>query len=483
MGFSNVAFAELKALAAKGIAEDADYGPAISRECLLNEYRKRFRDVERLVAWGESAQRYTPWTADDLEGLQWIDALAQAGHVAALRLRGRVYQARNRLVELLAVAPAALHGMAEHAPPIARFLAEEECRSATPNREAVLRWLDAGTDSDRKIAAGVRELVTVAADMAPPDWKIVRTYLQTFDKEHVVFRHGERVEAPADLVWSFAKYRVESDDGSKHPAGVSLVKRAAALGSTRARIALWSAQYEAAADKRAFLESWFAQYPGHFKEAEQPCVELAASLERGEAGAAPDFEAAMVWYQRATAKTARHAYLPEKLEPDFCHWVAHALDRRWKRCLIADDALAMRWHERAFAVGDERCLDAWLTACANGEMTLPSDPVLAEEHVRRYCGSGVDLKPRKWRLATGVRAMLARAEALLAQGDAAAAARWLVVGTLLDYDEPQFQLAALALQGRGVKQDAAIARSLYVKASAQGHEGAKRALAAMQDGR
>ena len=60
--------------------------------------------------------------------------------------------------------------------------------------------------------------------------------------------------------------------------------------------------------------------------------------------------------------------------------------------MVDDAEMAMRWHERALVLGDERCCDAWLEACAKGDMGLAADPAAALERVRRYRDSGADLK-------------------------------------------------------------------------------------------
>ena len=371
------------------LRRDAPRELALARERELQRCRERLnerRTFERDKVF------YRPWTGEDVAALEWAQALAAAGHHGAERVVERVVHDPKILEQLHQIAPEKLHALAMRWPRVASFLARK-----TFDWDLMQRYLAVGELPDPQRAAEMRQLSAVL----PTDIDALRADLA------VKAWHRE----PGQLLLVCAHARSGSE-------ARALIERALALGSHKARERLFELDFGAAPDKAAFLQQWIDAGRPIAGAAAGACMALGVALERRE-----DRDAATRWYERALGKSAQ--------SKSFAGFVAIALDRRFRNSLLADDELAMRWYQRSLELGDDDSMDIWLRACAAGEMGLAADPQNALERVRRFVASGVDLKARRWRIAGGIRAVRAAAEA---EKDPALAARWREVAALLEED-------------------------------------------------
>lgn len=401
MSLDPAALAALRADAQRGMTEDAAPAPAAAREALLQHYRDAARTNEVL----------------DIDDLEWIDKLARAGHVPAAQLLDRIFAGAPMEV-LLAHERQRLLALAPHSPTLARRLAWRELRQPAPDVARLREWLERGGEPCRGIAGALRELADVAGTPAEADLALVRGML--FDSPFPELDLYANLEA-WELVLAFARRRLGAPDEEERRAARRLLERAAALGSGDAANELFAADFAAASDKASFIRAWLdAGKP----MAPAACVQVAAHYER-----ARGLIEAIPWYERGLHRNPWKS--PGQLDMDFCYNVAHAFDRRWSRMLVDDAELAVKWHARAAEAGDERCLDTWLDTCVKGQMGLAADPDAALGLVRRFLASGVDMAPRRGRLAPSLRALRRRADA---EHDAARAAKWREVIALLEQD-------------------------------------------------
>jgi hypothetical protein len=412
--------AALRSSADQGMFEQAAPAHAEAREKLLQLYRDAWLEHAHLQL-ADPAPRSRPMGDGDLPGVQWIARLAAAGHAPAGAFLERVLRPPH-VQGLLEAAPQAVEELALAVPSLARFLAWEELRKEAPQRPRLERWLEAGGEECRGVLEGLRELDAIAGGPNESDWTILRHGLPG---EHAPGNFEDTLDLGVEgVLYLLAQNRLPLPDEASQRAARALLERAAQLGSAKAAEHLFVEDFKAAPKKRAFLEQWFARGLPRVASSRRPCLQLGAALERGVAGGAPDLRAARAWYRRAVGDYTH--------EPEFCYRVAIAFDRRWRSSCMVDDAeMAMRWHERALVLGDERCCDAWLEACAKGDMGLAADPAAALERVRRYRDSGADLKARRWRTLGAVRALHAAAAA---ESDAARAAKWREAAAVLEKD-------------------------------------------------
>jgi TPR repeat protein len=313
----------------------------------------------------------------------------------------RVAEDRAILEQLHAFAPARLRALAVRWTRAASFLARKEAAREPLDWQLVHGYLAVGEPPDPQRGAEVRELLALVAKPLAQDAALLRAELDA--------RAWSRENGVLLLAW--AQARAGSD-------ARSLIERAAKLGSDKAREKLFGLDFAAAPDKVAFMTRWIADGRPVTGAAARACMALGAQLEHGN-----DRDEAVRWYERAVGRAAG--------DRSFSGFVGLAFDRRMRSCLVEDDELAMRWYERSLELGDDDSMDIWLRACAAGEMGLAPDPANALERAKRFRASGVDLKARRWRIAPGIRAARAAAEA---QGDPALAARWGEVAALLERD-------------------------------------------------
>ena len=425
MSLEPAALAALRASAEQGMSEDAAAAHGAARERLLQLYRDAWTDHGHLQL-NDPEPRSQPMGEADLPGIEWLTRLAEAGHVPAADFLERALQGLH-LRNLVAVAPRQMEALAPRIPRIARYFALHEAQKPVPDRGRLDAWLERVGFELRGLASALRELDDVAGGPCEADWAAVREVMAEQVPggfEHVDFRSATH------LLYRLGLARRAHPEEAKRASARPLLERAAALGSHQALEAIFAEGFEAAASKAAFLQQWFSAGWAATRSSRLPCLQLGAALERGAAGRAPDLDAALPWYERALDKRA--AIEPGRLNNEFCYAVAVAFDRRFPSMCTVDDAeLAVKWHERGLAVGDERCCDAWLEACAKGAMGLAADPAAAVDCAQRFRRSGANLKGCRWRIAGAVAAMHA---AGAAEPDPARAARWRAAAAAIESD-------------------------------------------------
>jgi hypothetical protein len=162
---------------------------------------------------------------------------------------------------------------------------------------------------------------------------------------------------------------------------MALLERAAALGSLRARDALWLQRHAAAPDKAAFLREWLAAHPSPAAAGPLGSVQgrmIGAALEHGQTGSPPDPDAALPWYAAALGFELPAA--------DACRRVARGFMDEWR-----EKESALRWLERGIERGETASLEQWLEACYRpDELGIARDARAALERARRAIAQGAE---------------------------------------------------------------------------------------------
>lgn len=273
--------------------------------------------------------------------------------------------------------------------------AQLECYRRKPDADLLCRWLESGGEPG--VAVELRESLAIAGSLAAVDLEILARSI------------SEKPQTGA-IVYAFANARLKSTEASERETGRRLLRCAAKLGLLAAKLDVVVALYDAALDKRAFVDGFMKQYPNAGPVTVSLCLRLGTALERGDSGVARDLEDAMSWYAKVVGREPKYDGAAGRLDSGYCYAVATAFDRREHGHKIDDPALAMAWHERGLEAGSARCFRVWMDACCKGEMGLTRDPEAALERVRRYCATTAGMLMTSQYYAQTIKTIIAQAD-------------------------------------------------------------------------
>jgi hypothetical protein len=323
--------AGLKRQAQDALHESAHGPGARAREELLQLYRESFFAHFRFDPI--AAERRQPWSAKDAAAVEWLERLGASGHVGARHLLEQFVYG-NRLDALHASSPKLLEKLAARYPHASSSLARLLCAKDDCDLKEVRRWLAAGRNSDRYLAAALDELDTLGLSLGAQELAFLRKRLSENDHWFAL---------------NYARSRVLLIAARHHegtPAGMRALELAAEQGNEEAIDELFRLRSTAIADKARMLDAWFDAGGSRTHKIRVLCLRVGAEIERGADGMPGDLPRALKYYRVAVGGVIWREDLPDELHPEFCFDVAHAFDRNSQRCRVDDPELAARWHDR-----------------------------------------------------------------------------------------------------------------------------------------
>ncbi len=301
----------------------------------------------------------------------------------------------------------------------------QEWKHASDKEALFLSWCD--RYPEHVPAEEIREAFRIARPLSQGEFERVKSAMES---------PGE----PGVLLHALAATRHE-DRNCDPEIPSRLMKRAFQLSAYPEFEALWDHQRAHLPNKRAFFAMWMERFP-RFRVAPDQCFAVALSLDRGEDGIPAHRAIAPPWYARAAERPLGAG---GNITGSLCYFVALRLNPHVSFARANAPALSLDWYEKGIALGEDRCLDDWLKACANGWLGLEPDPDEALARVRRYLAVAPRKEGEPFWLTPGLASTVKCAQALLA-GDGVAqdeerAIRWLRVGEALGY-KPALDLLA-----------------------------------------
>ena len=210
--------------------EDAPREQALAREVLMLAHRLR---LLKLAKMGQA-----PWSAEDIDALDWMQGLAVSGHAGAQRTMQRVTGRESVLDSIHAAAPRKLEAWAGGDPAISAFLARAECRKAQPDLARLQCYLEDSPEL-RRHASDVGELRAAApGPVAEQDLEVLRKYIGDIGGAGGLPYELARLLDRRDregLLYELAKWRLAAADPAVRRVGQTLLESAAAQGLPLAR--------------------------------------------------------------------------------------------------------------------------------------------------------------------------------------------------------------------------------------------------------
>lgn len=385
---------------------------AVARERQLQSYRELF-----------SVARVDTARPETIAAIDWVESLADVGHVGAQRLLERAIGRPEVLVALHRHNRQLLQRAGRRSPVNPQHLACAILESGEPDPAELEELLPTGPREWAVHSAHLRLLREAGIAPQQQDFRELATLLRDPNDLPTLRDTG--------LLFLMAKWRTASDDDAVRAVGERLAHEAVTQGSRAAMGLVWDCEQRrygkqvgqwplSTQQQGEFTCQWFADGRPEVEAARPLCLWIGMAFENH--AEQPDLERAITWYERGIGRAARQEG-QEGLAGDFCAAVATQLS--------AFPAFSQAWRRRAQEAGEPWSVARWLNEQLGENGTHPADlrPAL-EQFARNWTAPPRD----RWYLSDAVRAMLALARKLEAASppDVDTARQWRELADLID---------------------------------------------------